>query len=73
MTKLLKNTPTEIKVGIRKITELIGFMKSKIKLVITTNKDLAKGINIIRGTGDILKKTSLPLKVRLLRRALFQD
>ena len=71
--KLLKNNPKEVKDGVSKITQLIGFMKSNMQLMINTNKNLAKGINVIRDTGDLLRRKSLPPKDKLRRGALFQD
>ena len=71
--KLLKNNPKEVKDGVSKITQLIGFMKSNMQLMINTNKNFAKGINVTRDTGDLLRRKPLPPKDRLCKRALFQD
>ena len=73
LPKLLKNNPIEVKTGVTKITELIGYMKSNMKLANTISNDLVKGINITKSTGELLRKTTLPPKDRLRKRALFQD
>ena len=62
--KLLKNNPKEVKDGVSKITQLIGFMKSNMQLIINTNKNLAKGMNATRDTGDLLRRKTLPPKDR---------
>ena len=58
LPKLLKNNPIEVKTGVTKIKEFIGFMKSNMKLVNTISNNFLKGICL---------KDRLPVKIKPIK------